>query len=295
MLNLLAATTAASEDIVGNSLPETVDISKLDEFLQTLGENLLAYLPTLILAIIVLILGVILAKILLKVISKGMAKSKADVTATGFVHSLVKISLYIVVFSIVLTILGIPATSIFAVIGTAGVAIGLALQNSLSHIAGGFIIIFNKPFKVGDYIESSTVSGVVKRIDIYYTVVTTIDNKVIYVPNGSLSDATVVNFSANDLRIVEYKFSISYDSDYDKAVDLIKQVINENKLILNDKEPLVRMCDHAESAITILTRVWTKAENYWEVYYSLLEEVYKTFGNAGINIPFNQLDVHLTK
>ena len=189
------------------------------------------FLPTLITAIIIFIIGIILAKIIVKILSKGLQKSKLDVTAHGFIKSLVRITLYTIVIVIALSSTKIvDMSSLVAIIGAAGLAVGLALQNSLSNLAGGFIILFSKPFSVGDFIESNGVSGKVDNITILYTRLMAADNKVIYIPNGQVSGSKIINFTQEKLRRLDMNFGISYSNDYHKAIDIIKEVISNQEM-----------------------------------------------------------------
>lgn len=269
--------------------------SKLGEFFQNMWNSIIHGIPTIILAIVVLILGLIICKLVLKVLSKGLDRTRLDLTVNNFVKQCCKIVLYVLLVTIVLSVLGIPATSIITVIGTAGVAIGLALQNSLSNVAGGIMLLINKPFKIGDYIMVSGVSGTVKQITILYTRLDSDSNQAIFIPNGQVSGAVVTNNNTNGTRRVDLKFSISYEDDYQKAREIILQVLSRNEKILTDPAPTVRMIEHAASSINIAVRPWCKAADYWEVYFSVMEEIRAAFIAGGISIPFDQLDVHVVK
>lgn len=269
--------------------------SKLGEFFQNMWNSIIHGIPTIILAIVVLLLGLIICKLVLKVLSKGLDRTRLDLTVNNFVKQCCKIVLYVLLVTIVLSVLGIPATSIITVIGTAGVAIGLALQNSLSNVAGGIMLLINKPFKIGDYIMVSGVSGTVKQITILYTRLDSDSNQAIFIPNGQVSGAVVTNNNTNGTRRVDLKFSISYEDDYQKAREIILQVLSRNEKILTDPAPTVRMIEHAASSINIAVRPWCKAADYWEVYFSVMEEIRAAFIAGGISIPFDQLDVHVVK
>lgn len=291
-----AVSTALTTDGANTAVDKIAgDISRIEKFFNELLDNTLRLLPTIILAIVVLIVGMVLSKLLLKAMQKGMSRRKVEITVVNFAQSLGKIVLYLLVFCVVLSILGIPMTSIVAVIGTAGIAIGLALQNSLSNLAGGFIILFSKPFKSGDFIETNGASGTVDRISILYTQLNTPDNKAIFVPNGLVLNAKVTNFTAHGTRRVDNAFSISYNDDYDHAVEIIQSVISKNAKILKTPEPFVRMSEHGQNSINIESRVWTDTADYWEVYFYMIEYVRKAFVDNNIEIPFNQLDVHISK
>ena len=223
-----------------------------------------------------------------------MEKTNTDHTAISFLRSLVKILLYTIVFIITLSILNIPMTSIIAVISAAGLAVGLALQNSLSNLAGGFIILFSKPFKSGDYVETNSVSGVVESISILYTKILTNDNKTIYIPNGKVSDSQIINYSEQPVRRVDLEFGISYSDDVEKAKSVIMDLAKSYDLVLKEPEPFVRLGVQAEDSLQIVVRLWTETENYWQVKFDFTEMVNKAFSENGITIPFRQLDVHIT-
>lgn len=266
------------------------------DLLKDFGKTLLAYLPTVIIAIIIYIIGKIITKTIMKIVDRAMGRSRIDETAQGFLKSLTNIILSAFVIVIVLSVLGIPMTSIITVIGAAGVAIGLALQNSLSNIAGGFIILFTKPFSKGDYIISNGIEGVVDDIKILSTKLVTLDNKIVYIPNGMVSSGTVTNFSHEEYRRVDLKFSISYDQDFHKAIEIIRSVIDSHQLIISDTghEPFARVSDLSASSVDITVRVWTKTPDYWTVYFDMIEQVKSAFDENGIEIPYSKLDVNLT-
>ncbi|MFA5657946.1 MAG: mechanosensitive ion channel domain-containing protein [Oscillospiraceae bacterium] len=258
-------------------------------------EALKDFLPSLAAAVAVLVGGLLMSKICIKIMSKGLSKSKMDPTAHSFLKSLVRVVLYSIVIVISLSLLGIPTTSIIAVIGAAGLAIGLALQNSMSNVAGGFIILFSKPFKVGDYIETNSVQGTVQAISILYTRLLTFDNKAVYIPNGQISSSTLVNYTEEELRRLDLVFSISYSDDFEKAKNVILGILSKNQYTLSVPEPLVRVSAHEASSISIAVKVWVKSVNYWALNWDLHESVKTSFDKEGITIPFNQLDVNIKK
>lgn len=302
MIKLLVLATASAaeltthEETLGDAVHDLVDhpeqtMSKIQMFFQQLWNGIVNSLPTLIFAVVILVLGLIISKVVLKLISKGLDRSKLDLTVNNFVKQCCKIVLYVVLVTIVLSALGIPATSIVTVIGTAGVAIGLALKDSLSNVAGGILLMINKPFKIGDYIAVSGVSGTVRSITILYTRLDSDSNQAIFIPNGQVSGATVTNFNGNDTRRVDMKFSISYEDDYETARKVILSVLSSNERILTSPAPVVRMLEHGASAIVIAVRPWCKCADYWEVYFSVTEQIREAFIKSGISIPFDQLDV----
>lgn len=265
----------------------------MSELVRTYWQKFLLFLPSIVSAAIILIIGLIVIRIVMKILHKGLQKSKIDKTAHGIIKSLTKIALYIMLGVIVLSSIGVPTASLVALIGASGLAVGLAVQNSLSNLAGGFTILFAKPFSVGDYIETNGVSGTVEEISILSTKLLTVDNKVIYIPNGQVSGNKIINYTQEELRRVDINFSIAYENDFNKAVSLISSVIDKHPLALKEPAPFIRMSEHAASAVVITTRVWAKSEDYWTLNYDLMEQVKQKFDENGISIPFNQLDVHI--
>lgn len=276
-----------------NSSAEETD--KLQIILSALGNKFKDSLPSIALAAVIFILGVIITRIILRLFSKFMGKTSADVAATSFLRSLLKILLYIINIIITLSILNIPMTSIIAVLSAAGLAVGLALQNSLSNLAGGFIILFSKPFKAGDFVETNSASGTVQSISILYTKILTLDNKTVYIPNGKVADSQITNYSEQDKRRVDMEFGISYSDDVERAKDIILKLATKHELILNEPEPpFVRLGNQAEDSLQIIVRVWTATENYWQVKFDFIEMVNNAFNENHITIPFRQLDVHIS-
>lgn len=260
---------------------------------QKILDSLMAYAPKLLMAVVVLIVGLFIIKIVGKIIQKSMEKAHVDSTLKGFIKSLIGAILQILLYITVASMLGIQMTSFVAIIGAAGLAVGLALQGSLSNFAGGVLILIFRPFKVGDFIEAQGFAGVVGEIEILYTVINTGDNKRIVIPNGSLSNNSIVNYSTNPKRRVDLKFGVGYESDVKKVRQIIEKVAQSNEKILKDPEPFVRLLEHGESSLNFVTRVWVENANYWEVYFYMLEEVKSEFDKAGINIPYPQMDVHI--
>lgn len=275
---------------------EAVASGQVDKtVLSNFWDALLGFLPTAAFAVIIYLAGKIAVKITMKIIDKAMGSTRIDETARGFLKSLLNITLSVFVTVIALSALGIPMTSIVTVIGTAGVAIGLALQSSLSNVAGGFIILFTKPFSKGDYIITNGIEGVVDEISILSTSLKTNDNKVIFIPNGMVSEGTITNFSREGKRRVDLVFGISYESDFKAAIDTVKEVISAHNLILQQEGSFVRVSELADSAVKITARVWTKTADYWTVYFDLIEQVKTAFDENGIEIPYSKIDVNIKK
>lgn len=287
-LNMLAAETV--EESVA-AAEQSVD--RVSDMINSIWGSFVGKLPTIIIAIVILALGMIISKIILKIMGKAMDKSKLDVTISRFAQSAAKIVFNVFVIIIVLTFLGVPMDSIIAVVATAGVAVGLALQNSLSNLAGGFLILIEKPFKVGSYIKCSGEEGVVEAISILYTKIMTVDNKAVYIPNGVASSAVVVNFSDPETRRIDHLVSISYEEDLDKAIASINKAIEGNAMILRDgdKSPFIRLCSMDSSSVGITVRLWGKSADYWNIYFDSLEAIRRQFIKDGIDVPYSKLDV----
>ncbi len=251
--------------------------------------------PTLLIALATLIFGVIIIKLTLKILLKAFQKGKLDKTICSFLKSFIKVTLYIILLVIVLSLLKIPTTSLVTLIGAAGIAIGLALQDSISNLAGGFLVLFSKPFVVGDYISSGSTEGVVAEISILHTKLNTIDNKAIYIPNGQVSSSVLINYTREEKRRLDLVFSISYDNDFNVAKKIISEIVESNKYSILTPEPMIRVIAQNSSSIDICCRVWVKSEDYWNLNFDLLEDVKTAFDKNNISIPYNQLDVNIKK
>ena len=283
---------------LGDAVEEIVEhpeetLSVLGKFFEHMGDSILAMLPKVIFAIVILVVGIIISKLVLFTLTKLLGKTRLDLTITKFTSQVAKIVLYTLLVTIIMSMLGIPSTSIITIIGTAGVAIGLALQSSLSNVAGGFLIMISRPFKIGDYIITNGVEGTVSHISILYTRLESFTNQAIFIPNGMAVNATIINNNGNENRRLEMEFSISYDDDFEKAKSVIKHVLNKHHHILHEIPLLIVMKEHGASAIVILVRAWCKAVEYLDTYYDINEKVREAFIENDIHIPYNQLDVHL--
>jgi small conductance mechanosensitive channel len=271
------------------------DVEKAATFFDNLLDRIKSALPTLIFAVIVFIIGIVAVKIITKIISRFMKKSTVDNAAVAFLVSFIRVVLYTIVIVSALTLVGVPMSSIIALIGAAGLAVSLALQNYLSNLAGGFIILFSKPFKSGDMIEIDSTTGQIKSINILYTKMLTSDNKTVLIPNGKVADAKIINYSEMPTRRLDMTFDISYSNDFEKAKEIIQGITDRNKLVHKDPEPLIRLGAHKESALEIVVKLWVANDKYYELFYDMSEAVKREFDKHGIEIPYNQLDVHIQK
>lgn len=246
----------------------------------------------LIAALIVLSVGLKLAKVITKKIMKSKGMERVDPSVHSFLKNCIITALYVIVFVSTALIIGIPATSFVALLGTAGVAIGLALQGAFSNFAGGIMILIFRPFSVGDYIESSGHSGTVKEISIFYTVLKTPDNKVITIPNGTLMNSSVINYSIEKTRRIDIDFVLSPKNNIEKVNKILLDCANANEKVHKDPAPFARNTNNANNALTFTLRVWCDSSDYWEIKYDLAESIKKEFDKNGVALPHQQIDIH---
>jgi len=221
-----------------------------------------------------------------------MIKRNLDASLIPFLSSIIGIILKAALFISVAGMIGIEMTSFVAILGAAGLAVGLALQGTLQNFAGGVMLLLFKPFKVGDVLSAQGFTGSVKEIQIFNTIMATPDNRIIIIPNGGLANSAMTNFSTMDTRRVDFSFGIGYDDDFEKAKSLIRSLIDADSRILKDPEPFVRVGELADSSVNITTRVWVNAADYWAVHFDLIENVKKTFDKEKVSFPYPQMDVH---
>ena len=253
------------------------------------------FVPKIILGIIFLFVGLRIIKKILDVLGNFLNTKNIDESLVPFFKSLLSITLRIALIISVLSMIGVEMTSFLAILGAAGLAIGLALKDTLQNFAAGVMILFFKPFKIGDFIEYEGTRGTVKEIQIFNSILTTIDNKRVIIPNGILQTSVVTNFTSENNRRIIWTFSIAYGDDFDTAKKILLKWINDDKRILKNHEPMVVLSELADSSVNIMVRVWVKKENYQKVKFDFNEKVYKDFPKNGLSIPFPQLDVNVNK
>lgn len=287
MFNFLLFLT---DETTSNEITKSIDWSNvLDVILnwcKTTGIHL-------IIAIIVLILGFKIINFVVKKIEKRLQKKSVDTTIAKVSISFIKISLKVLLVITMVGYVGIETASLSAVVLSLGTGISLAVQGTLSNFAGGVIIIVMRPFKIGDFITSNGQSGTVEDIKLFYTHIVTTDNKAVMIPNGTLANNVIVNASAKETRRCDVTIRVSYGTNCDLAIELIKSVISKNETIFSEPQPFVKLGELSESSIQIYVRVWCKNKDYWNTYYYLLNEIMNTFSENNIEIPFKQLDVHV--
>ncbi len=274
---------------------ETINTGVVGEVLSKLLDGALDIGMRILLAIITFLVGAQIIKLVRKVIKKVLTKADAEVGVVQFLDSFLKVALYIVLGFMIAAGFGVDAASIVALLGSAGVAVGLALQGSLSNLAGGVLILILKPFKVGDYIKEDAAGneGTVSEISMFYTKLLTGDNRTIILPNGTLANTSLTNVTQADKRRIDIQVGISYDADIRKAKEVLMGVLEAEDKALDDKDKMVFVDNLGDSAVVIGLRCWTKKEDYWDVKWRLTENVKYALDDAGISIPFPQMDVHV--
>ena len=253
----------------------------------------LTYGPRIVGALATLVLGLWVVSILVSLVKRLLKRSKVDPSLASFLSSLMSILLKVLVYITALGVLGVQMTSFIAILGAAGLAIGLALSGTLQNFAGGVMILFFKYFKVGDFIEAQGHMGTVKEIQIFVTELNTPDNKTIFVPNGPLSTGSLINYSAQPTRRVDWTFGIAYGDDVDTAYGVLGRLIEADDRILKDPAPFMAVSALADSSVNIVVRVWVNAADFWGVHFRMNELVYKEFDKAGLSIPFPQRDIYV--
>lgn len=268
-------------------------MENLTSYLETIKDLVLKYGLQFLGALAILILGFILINAFSRRLRKTFEKRDMDPSLQSFLRGGIIITLKVLLLISILAMVGIEMTSFIAIMGAAGLAIGLAMQGTLQNFAGGVIILLFKPFKVGDYIETQGYSGTVKEIQIFNTVLKTPDNKTIILPNSPVSTSSLINYSTEPQRRVEFTFGISYNDDIDKAKGILNQLIEADDRILTDPAPQIVVGGLADSSVNIIVRAWVNSADYWNVYFETLEAGKKAFDREGISIPFPQQDVHV--
>ena len=287
----LQDTTALSHMTQGIKYVATTPVSDwlpqmVHDYVVPLGLKLLA-------AIIVFLLGRWIIKLIKKWMANGLMSRHGDATLHGFLSNLVSVVLYFILIIAIVGILGINTSSLVALLASAGLAVGMSLGGTLQNFAGGVLIVMFRPFKVGDFISSQGYEGKVNEIQIFNTHILTVDNKEVILPNGALATGALTNYSKQGTRRVDWTFSIAYGDDFDKAKAVLRRLCDDDQRIQKSPEPFVELIKLNDSSVDITVRAWVNAADYWGVFFSMNEKVYKTFAQEGLNIPFPQVDVHM--
>ena len=290
------STQVVADKLMKEAIANADGLDKLSLITQQLLDFAIRAGERILIAVIVFIVGRFLISMLNRFVGRLMDRRKVDISIKTFVKSLVNILLTILLIISVVGALGVETTSFAALLASAGVAVGMALSGNLSNFAGGLIILLFKPYKVGDYIEAQGVGGTVKEVQMFHTVLGTVDNKVIYIPNGSLSSGVVTNFSNQTTRRVDWTFGVEYGSDYEKVKQVIESVLAKDSRILSEPAaPFIALTALADSSVNVVVRVWVNSSDYWGVYFDINKNIYVTFNEVGIGFPFPQLTVHQAK
>lgn len=288
----VADSLQVATDKIDQTIASADGLDKLTLVTQQLIDSGIEAGSNILKAVIVFLVGRFLVRMLNRLVKRLMDKRNVDISVKTFVSSLVNILLTLLLVVSVVGALGVETTSFAALMASAGVAVGMALSGNLQNFAGGLVILLFKPYKVGDWIEAQNVSGTVKEIQIFHTILTTADNKLIYVPNGALSSGVVTNYNNQITRRVEWIIGVDYGEDFDKVEKVVSELLATDKRILNDPAPFIALNALDASSVNVVVRVWVNSADYWGVYFDINKAIYTTFNEKGINFPFPQLTVH---
>ncbi|MCM1377054.1 MAG: mechanosensitive ion channel [Clostridium sp.] len=282
------------EELSEEKMFEALKGLSLDDAISKIASSVVDFSFKLLIAILIFYAGKFLIKKLYRMVQTIMAKRHVDASLSTFILSLIKMVAYFILIIIVIGIIGIETSSFLALFASAGVAIGMALSGTLQNFAGGVLILLLKPYKVGDYIEAQGYAGTVKAINIFNTIINTPDNKSIIIPNGGLSTSSVNNYSLEGQRRVDWTIGLAYNTDFDKAREVILAMLAEDSRIITDtRESFVGLNELADSSINIVVRAWTPTSDYWNLYFDMNRRFYKELPEHGFEFPFPQLDVHI--
>ncbi len=281
-------------NLLNASSQSLADLIKEKDF-EGISAYILAKAPSFIAAAIIVVIGYILSKLIGKLVVKAMRAKGVDSSIHSFIRTIVMFVINLVFVLSALSTLNIDVNSFITALGAAGVTAGIGLQASISQFASGIQILVNHPFKSGDFIDIGSVSGKVQEIKMMYTVLVTLDNKRVIIPNSTITSSNIINYNAENRRRLDLVFSVSYDADISKAKEVLLDVVKENNLILTNPEPLIAVKEHAASSVNIACLVWCNSNDYWDIYYYMQESVKNAFDKHGIPIPYGQLDIHVKK
>lgn len=276
-----------------DAIPEGLSADRMQGYVDSAINLVIEYGPKLILAIVVLIVGLWIIKRVTNAFNRSMERSQTEPTLTKFLGSMISITLKALLFISVASMVGIETTSFIAILGAAGLAVGLALQGSLANFAGGVLILIFRPYKVGDFIAAAGETGTVNSIQIFNTILKTPDNKTIIIPNGPISNGNITNYSTEQTRRVDWVFGIGYEDEFKNAKAILRRILAEDERVFTDPEPFVVVGELGDSSVNFTCRAWVNSADYWGVYFDTIEKVKATFDAENISIPYPQRDVHL--
>ncbi|MBO5888236.1 MAG: mechanosensitive ion channel [Bacteroidaceae bacterium] len=287
-LSLLQAAPIES----GKEVIEAVKTGKMDEFIEQIIILGTEAGKSILLAAIVAVIGYYIVRFINNMVARILERRNVEPTVQSFLKSFVNITLLILLILTVVSTLGVNTTSLAALLASAGLAVGMALSGNLQNLAGGIILLLFKPYKVGDYIEAQGVSGTVKAIQIFHTILTTPDNKELFIPNGALSSGNITNYSKNDLRRVDMVVSVEYGTDTEKVKQVTQELLRSDSRILKDPAPFVAVNELGDNGVFFSIRVWVNGSDYWNVFFDTNERIYNEFNKQGIGFPFPQIQIH---
>ena len=279
--------------IESSEVLENIDIEVIQKHLDTFIDLAITFSTKILVAVLVLWITTWIVKRIVKLVDLGMTARKVEVTLHKFLLSIINIALRTISIIIFASMIGIETASLIALLGAAGLAVGLALQGSLANFAGGIIILFFRPFKAGDVIEAQGFEGTINEIQIFNTIMITYDNRKVFIPNGLLSNGCLVNDFTQKVRRVDMKFGVSYSDSIPKVKEVIQSVLDADERVLKKPVPDIWLAEHGESSINFFVRPWVKSDDYWPAYFGIHEEIKLAFDREGISIPFPQRDVHM--
>lgn len=274
---------------------ETIDAGLIQTYIQELPDKALRFGVRVLLALVFLLIGIQVIKLVRRIVRRSLKKNNADVGVVQFLDSFIKVVLYVLLLFMIASGFGLDAASVVALLGSAGVAIGLAIQGSLSNFAGGVLILLLKPFRVDDYIkmDNDGHEGTVREIQLFYTKLVTPDNHVVIIPNGSLANSGIMNISTLGERKMDISVSVSYDADIHRAKEVLLDILENDEAVLKDKDHRVFVQELADNGVKLIVRCWADNENYWDCKWRITEQMKYALDNAGIAIPYPQMDVHV--
>ena len=278
----------------GKEVIEAAKNGQIDQLIEQVTTTGIEMGKSILFAIVLAVAGRYVIKFINKMVAGMLERRNVEPTVQSFLKSFVNITLIILLIIMVVGTLGVNTTSLAALLASAGLAVGMALSGNLQNLAGGIILLFLKPFKIGDFIEVQGVSGIVKAIQIFHTILTTTDNKELFIPNGALSSGNITNFNKNDLRRVDFTISVEYGTEIEKVKQVTLSLLQEDKRIMQEPAPFIAVKELAASSVDFVLRVWTKASDYWDVFFNTNERIYTEFNKQGIGFPFPQIQVHQT-
>jgi small conductance mechanosensitive channel len=287
-LSLLQAAPIES----GKEVIEAVKSGKMDEFIEQIIILGTEAGKSILLAAIVAVIGYYIVRFINNMVARILERRNVEPTVQTFLKSFINITLLILLILTVVSTLGVNTTSLAALLASAGLAVGMALSGNLQNLAGGIILLLFKPYKVGDYIEAQGVSGTVKAIQIFHTILTTPDNKELFIPNGALSSGNITNYSKNDLRRVDMVVSVEYGTDTEKVKQVTQELLRSDNRILKDPAPFVAVNELGDNGVFFSIRVWVNGSDYWNVFFDTNERIYNEFNKQGIGFPFPQIQIH---